>query len=181
MAVRVFSRISRNDDAVAPKDPRRREFKRRAAYEWTVTVLYAALDILAWIVLYGIITYVRGDTFYETRMGFLVIDLIQLGVIMQALYIIGGYDRNVDKRTLSYAVEHILAIAAAAVFSAMVIYSAATLSGAWPSISARHLARLSPSGSTRAAVRALATASAACPDGISPASAGRITRFSIAR
>ena len=31
-----------------------------------------------------------------------------------------------DKRTLSYAVEHILAVAAAAVFSAMLIYSAAT-------------------------------------------------------
>ena len=42
----------------------------------------------------------------------------------------------------------------------------------WPSISARHLARLSPSGSTSAAVRALAIASAARAGGIWPASAG---------
>ena len=49
------------------------------------------------------------------------------------------------------------------------------------SISARHLARPSPSGSRRAAVRALATASAACAAGIWPASAGRMTRSSIVR
>src|SRR5262245_11895213 len=49
------------------------------------------------------------------------------------------------------------------------------------SISARHLARLSPSGSTSAAVRALAIASTARASGISPASAGRITRASMAR
>jgi exopolysaccharide biosynthesis polyprenyl glycosylphosphotransferase len=121
-----FSSLSVNDGAVAAKTSRQRSLKRTAAQEWTVAVLYALLDVTAWIILYGIITYVRGDTFYETRMGFLLIDLLQLVVIMQALYIIGGYDRNVDKRTLSYAVEHILAVAAAAVFSAMLIYSAAT-------------------------------------------------------
>jgi len=118
--------ISADDGALALQDSARRSFRRRALQEWTVTVLYALLDLTAWIVLYGIITYVRGDTFYETRMGFLLIDLIQLAVIMQALYIIGGYDRNVNMRTLSYSVEHILAVAAAAIFSAMLIYSAAT-------------------------------------------------------
>ena len=59
-------------------------------------------------------------------------------------------------------------------------YSAAIRSAGWPSISARHFASLSPSGSTNAAVRALATASAARAVGIWPASAGRITRISIA-
>ncbi len=122
----AFSRVSASDGAVEAKDSRQSILKRSAAHEWIVTVLYAVLDIVAWIVLYGIITYVRGDTFYSTRLEFVLIDLIQLAVILQALYIVGGYDRNVDKRTLSYTVEHILAVAAAAVFSAMLIYSAAT-------------------------------------------------------
>jgi hypothetical protein len=65
-----FSRVSANDGAVAAKTSRQRSLKRSAAQEWTVAVLYALLDVTAWIILYGIITYVRGDTFYETRMGF---------------------------------------------------------------------------------------------------------------
>src|SRR5215471_8340183 len=59
-------------------------------------------------------------------------------------------------------------------------YSAA-MRIAGPPISARHLVRLSPSGSTSAAVRALAIASTARAGAISPASAGRITRSSMAR
>src|SRR5438105_9662410 len=122
----TFSRVSGKDAAVAAEDSRRRSFKRGAGHDWTLAILYAALDTIAWIVLYGIITYMRGDTVYSTRLDFVLSDLIQLLVIVQALYIVGGYDRNVDKRTLSYAVEHILAVAAAAIFSAMLIYSAAT-------------------------------------------------------
>ena len=60
-------------------------------------------------------------------------------------------------------------------------YSAAMPIAAGCPIAARHSARLSPSGSTSAAVRALATASAARASGIWPASAGRITRASIWR
>src|ERR1019366_1838691 len=60
-------------------------------------------------------------------------------------------------------------------------YSAAMQKLAWPSISERHLASLSPSGSTKAAVRALAMASAARLRGIWPASAGRMRRASMLR
>src|SRR5947207_11992157 len=122
----TFSRVPAKNGAAAAKGSRRRSFKRSAGHDWTLAILYAVLDTTTWIILYGIITYVRGDTFYSTRLEFVLIDLVQLAVIVQALYIVGGYDRNVDKRTLSYAVEHILAVAAAAIFSAMVIYSAAT-------------------------------------------------------
>lgn len=94
--------------------------------EWATALLYLFLDVVSWIVLYGLVGYVRGDEFYATRLEFVLIDLIQLAVIVQALYIVGGYDRNVDKRTLMYAVEHILAIVAAAALSALIIYSAAT-------------------------------------------------------
>src|SRR5215470_1536406 len=60
-------------------------------------------------------------------------------------------------------------------------YSAAIRRDDCESIWARHFARLSPSGSTRAAVRALAIASTACCSGMWPASDGRITCSSIIR
>jgi exopolysaccharide biosynthesis polyprenyl glycosylphosphotransferase len=94
--------------------------------EWVTAFLYLFLDVAVWIGLYGAISYLRQDTFYTSRLEFILIDFIQLAVIVQALYIVGGYDRNVDKRTLIYAVEHILAIMMAAGVSALVIYSAAT-------------------------------------------------------
>ena len=87
---------------------------------------YLFLDVVTWVAIYGGVGFLRHDAFYATPFQFLVIDLIQLGVIVQALYFVGGYDRNVEKRSLSYTAEHILAIAAAAAFSAMLIYSAAT-------------------------------------------------------
>jgi len=122
----TFSHVSAKDRAAKGKGSRLRSFKRSAGHDWTVAILYGALDTTVWIVLYALITYVRGDTFYSTRLLFAMIDLIQLLVIVQALYIVGGYDRNVDKRTLAYTVEHILAVMVAAIFSATLIYSAAT-------------------------------------------------------
>jgi exopolysaccharide biosynthesis polyprenyl glycosylphosphotransferase len=82
--------------------------------------------VASWVAIYGLVSWLRQDAFYATPLQFLLIDLIQLVVIVQALYFIGGYDRAVEKRALSYAAEHLLAIAAAAVVSAMLIYSAAT-------------------------------------------------------
>src|SRR3981081_3601613 len=95
--------------------------------EWAIALFYLFLDVATWILLYAAMGYARQDAFYATPLEFIIIDLIQRSIIVQALYIIGGYDRNVDKRTLSYAVEHILAILVAAGVSALVIYSAATL------------------------------------------------------
>jgi exopolysaccharide biosynthesis polyprenyl glycosylphosphotransferase len=55
-----------------------------------------------------------------------LVDGVVLAVILQALYIVGGYSRNTEMRGLIYATEHVLAIATAAAISAMLIYSAAT-------------------------------------------------------
>ena len=55
-----------------------------------------------------------------------VIDLIQIGVIVTAFYFVGGYDTAVEKLSLVYAAEHIFVVIAAAVVSALLIYSAAT-------------------------------------------------------
>ncbi len=95
-------------------------------HEWSSAALYLFLDVGIWVAIYRIVGWFRHDAFYATPFQFFIINLIQLGVIVAALYFVGGYDRTVEKLTLSYAAEHILAIIAAAVVSTMLIYSAAT-------------------------------------------------------
>jgi exopolysaccharide biosynthesis polyprenyl glycosylphosphotransferase len=95
-------------------------------HEWSSAVFYLFLDIVSWLVIYRLAGWLRYDAFYATPFQFFIINLIQLGVIVTALYFIGGYDRAVEKLTLGYAAEHMLAVTAAAAVSAMLIYSAAT-------------------------------------------------------
>jgi exopolysaccharide biosynthesis polyprenyl glycosylphosphotransferase len=96
------------------------------SHEWSSAVLYLFLDVVNWLAIYRLAGWLRYDAFYATPFQFFIINLIQLGVIVTALYFVGGYDRTVEKLTLGYAAEHILAVIAAAVVSAMLIYSAAT-------------------------------------------------------
>src|SRR5882762_744608 len=96
------------------------------SHEWSSAALYLFLDVVSWLAIYRVAGWVRYDAFYATPFQFFVINLIQLGVIVAALYFVGGYDRSVEKVTLGYAAEHILALTAAALVSAMLIYSAAT-------------------------------------------------------
>jgi exopolysaccharide biosynthesis polyprenyl glycosylphosphotransferase len=95
-------------------------------HEWSSALLYLFLDVVSWLAIYRVAGWFRYDAFYATPFQFFIINLIQLGVIVTALYFVGGYDRAVEKLTLGYAAEHILAVTAAAVVSAMLIYSAAT-------------------------------------------------------
>jgi FlaA1/EpsC-like NDP-sugar epimerase len=111
---------------IAQAMPEPSRLVRIASHEWAVALVYLFLDVVAWVAIYGAISFLRQEAFQTTRFEFLFLDVIQLAIIIQALYIIGGYDRNIEKRSLAYAAEHILAIAAAAVISAMIIYSAAT-------------------------------------------------------
>ncbi len=94
--------------------------------EWSSALLYLFLDVVSWLAIYRVAGWFRFDAFYATPFQFFIVNIIQLGVIVAALYFIGGYDRTVEKLTLGYAAEHILAIIAAAMVSAMLIYSAAT-------------------------------------------------------
>ena len=96
------------------------------SHEWSSAALYLFLDVVSWLAIYRIAGWFRYDAFYATPFQFFVINLIQLGMIVAALYFVGGYDRNVEKLTLGYAAEHILAVTTAALVSAMLIYSAAT-------------------------------------------------------
>ena len=95
-------------------------------HEWSSAALYLFLDVVSWIAIYRVVGWFRYDAFYATPFQFFIVNVIQLGVIVAALYFVGGYDRTVEKLTLGYAAEHILAVTAAAVVSAMLIYSAAT-------------------------------------------------------
>jgi exopolysaccharide biosynthesis polyprenyl glycosylphosphotransferase len=95
-------------------------------HEWSSAALYLFLDVVSWIAIYRVVGWFRHDAFYATPFQFFIINVIQLGVIVAALYFVGGYDRTVEKLTLGYAAEHILAITAAAGVSAMLVYSAAT-------------------------------------------------------
>src|SRR6476659_10884593 len=96
------------------------------SHEWSAALLYLFLDVVSWLAIYRVAGWFRYDAFYATPFQFFIINVIQLGVIVAALYFIGGYDRTVEKLTLSYSAEHILAVIAAAVVSAMLVYSAAT-------------------------------------------------------
>jgi exopolysaccharide biosynthesis polyprenyl glycosylphosphotransferase len=101
-------------------------FKGVRHHDWIAALLYMVCDIICWVVLYGIVGYVRRDQFFVSPFEFVLVNGVVLAVILQALYIVGGYSRNTEMRGLIYTTEHILAIAAAAAISAMLIYSAAT-------------------------------------------------------
>jgi exopolysaccharide biosynthesis polyprenyl glycosylphosphotransferase len=96
------------------------------SHEWSSALLYLFLDVVSWLAIYRVAGWFRYDAFYATPFQFFIINLIQIGVIVTALYFIGGYDRAVEKLTLGYAAEHILAVTSAGLVSAMLIYSAAT-------------------------------------------------------
>src|SRR5437762_4246756 len=104
---------------------RRGRFASIATQEWFTAVVYLIADIATWVLLYGTIGYFRRDAFFVSPLDFVLVDLITLGVLLQALYIIGGYDRNTETRSLAYVMEHILAVIGAAAVSSLLIYSAA--------------------------------------------------------
>jgi exopolysaccharide biosynthesis polyprenyl glycosylphosphotransferase len=109
-----------------PMMPRAGFWSHFLSHEWSSAALYLFLDVLSWLTIYRIAGWFRYDAFYATPFQFFIINFIQLSVIVAALYFVGGYDRTVEKLTLGYAAEHILAVGASGLVSAMLIYSAAT-------------------------------------------------------
>jgi len=94
--------------------------------DWAPSALFLFLDVSCWILIYGTISFLRGDTFFSAPVDFFLVNVVQLGVIVQAIFIIGGYSRNAQMRSLTYTAEHILTIAAALALSSLLIYVAAT-------------------------------------------------------
>src|SRR2546423_8906391 len=112
--------------ATETKSQRRTVFAGLAGSDWIVGLLFLAIDIVSWIAIYGVTTFLRSDNFLVGPFEFFLVDVVQLVVICQALFMIGGYDRNNDTRTLTYMAEHFLAIAGAAAISSLLVYAAAT-------------------------------------------------------
>ena len=104
----------------------RRTLRNVGHHDWIAALLYMGCDMVCWVVLYGIVGYVRRDQFFVSPFEFVLVDCVVLAVILQALYIIGGYNRNTEMRGLIYTTEHILAVFGAAAISSLLIYSAAT-------------------------------------------------------
>lgn len=98
------------------------------AQEWAPALLLLFIDVILWLAIYSTVSAVRHEAFGETRFELAIVTCLQLAVIVQALYIIGGYDWHIEMRGLAYTAEHFLALIAAAVVSSFLVYSLATLS-----------------------------------------------------
>lgn len=102
-----------------------RQSRDRGNPEWMRALLLLLIDVDCWIGIYNFVSWARGGTELFSRFEFALLGAVQIAVILQALYIIGGYDWRIEMRSLSYAAEHFLALVAAAVFTSFLIYSAA--------------------------------------------------------
>jgi exopolysaccharide biosynthesis polyprenyl glycosylphosphotransferase len=117
------SKTQRLVDSIA--DPRVRRVARMAAQEWAPSLLIFLLDIVVFWLLYAGASYLRRDAYFNGPFQFAVIEIVQIAVIVQALFIIGGYSARTETRGLGYTAEHILAMMAALAISALLIYAAA--------------------------------------------------------
>lgn len=107
-----------------PEQPRR--LGRMVEQEWAPGLLFFLFDVFFWVTIYGVTSYLRHDAFFSSGLEFRVIEFIQLAVIVQALFVIGGYSARVEMRGLIYTTEHIIAMVAALAISALLLYTAAT-------------------------------------------------------
>src|SRR5438445_7020496 len=77
---------------------RRRALSKIRGHDWSAALLYSTCDIVCWVVLYAVVGYVRRDAFFVSPFEFVLVDFVALAVLLQALYVIGGYDRNTEMR-----------------------------------------------------------------------------------
>ena len=94
--------------------------------DWAPGILFMLLDVICWLGIHGIVSSVRGDTLLQAPLETALLDVIQVTVLVMALFVIGGYDWHVEMRSLAYTTEHLFAVASAAVLIALLIYGAAT-------------------------------------------------------
>lgn len=94
--------------------------------EWAPGLLCLALDIISWVILYASVTYFRGGNQHPSPAEWLTLVTIGLITIIISLWIVGGYHSHTASQTLSYSAEHLLALIAAAAFTSLLIYSAAS-------------------------------------------------------
>ena len=72
---------------VATMTRRANFWSRFLSHEWSSAALYLFLDVVSWLAIYRVAGWFRYDAFYATPFQFFVINLIQLCVIVAALYL----------------------------------------------------------------------------------------------
>src|SRR5438132_14014746 len=85
-------------------------WSRLLRHEWSAAGLYLFLDVVSWLAIYRIAGWFRYDAFYPTPFQFFIINLVQPGVVVAALYFFRGYEWTVYKSSFGYVLEPILAI-----------------------------------------------------------------------
>jgi exopolysaccharide biosynthesis polyprenyl glycosylphosphotransferase len=105
---------------------RLRAFSKIAEQEWAPAILFLILDVVCWVSLYTLLISVRHDIYFSGRIEYVVVYFVQLAVIIQTLFIIGGYSSRTETRGLAYTAEHILAMLSALAVTSLILYGAAT-------------------------------------------------------
>src|SRR3954465_15215625 len=94
--------------------------RRFAEQEWAPAFLFFFCDVVSWFGIYGVLGYLCHNALFSSGFEFAVIDFIQMAVIVQALFVIGGYSSRVEMRGLTYTAEHIIAMLSALGVSALI-------------------------------------------------------------
>ena len=110
----------------ARSKPHFHAFSKIAEQEWSPAILFLILDVVCWVSLYTLLISVRHDIYFSGRIEYVVVYLVQLAVLVQSLFIIGGYSARTETRGLAYTVEHILAMLSALAVTSLILYGAAT-------------------------------------------------------
>src|SRR5690349_4386033 len=84
----------------ARSKPRFRAFSKIAEQEWASGILFLILDVVCWVSLYTLLISARHDIYFTGRIEYVVVYLVQLAVIIQSLFIIGGYNARTETRGL---------------------------------------------------------------------------------
>jgi len=110
----------------ARSKPHLHAFSKIAEQEWSPAILFLILDVVCWVSLYTLLISVRHDIYFSGRIEYVVVYLVQLAVLVQSLFIIGGYSARTETRGLAYTAEHILAMLSALAVTSLILYGAAT-------------------------------------------------------
>src|SRR5438046_8976583 len=81
---------------------RKRLLAKIAEHDWIVALFYVGCDIVCWVLLYGIVGYLRRAPFFTTPLEFVLVDCIVVAVLVQSLYSIGGINGNIRTRHTHY-------------------------------------------------------------------------------
>lgn len=113
-------------DALGGRARRRSKVELVLRQDWPAALFLLWMDIALWIAIYSGAGYLRHDAYYAAPIQYFAVEAIPLIIVIQALYIIGGYQRQTEMRSLVYTTEHILAMMGSLAVSLAVIYSVTT-------------------------------------------------------